>query len=62
MIKKILAFSVLLNIGLFQGAAFAENKGPFVEANTPHHGAMLPPVPRCPPGYTWSSVQNTCTR
>ncbi|KOY01369.1 hypothetical protein [Pseudomonas nunensis] len=55
MIKKILAFSVLLNIGLFQGAAQAESNGPFAKPSMPRHMAM-----RCGPGTYWSGEKKAC--
>lgn len=62
MTKRILALSVLLNIGLFQGIAFADPIAMATESGMPRHMAIVIPIPNCPPGYTWNYFQYICTR
>ncbi|KPN92196.1 hypothetical protein [Pseudomonas nunensis] len=61
MIKKILAFSVLLNIGLFQSAAFADSIATAIEPGPLHHMAIAFPI-KCPPGYDETFYQHICIK
>jgi hypothetical protein len=61
--KKILAFSLLLNIMFFQGAAFAEERIPLLTKPAPlQHMAFSNPLPRCPDGYIIDERSRTCIR
>lgn len=63
MIKRILALSVLLNVGLLQGIAFADPIATAIESGMPppHMGIGIP-IANCPPGYTWNYFQHICIR
>lgn len=61
MFRKILAISLLINIGFFQGAVFAEDIVPAFQTGPLQHMAIyIPTIPKCPPSTTWSPTQRTC--
>lgn len=54
MFKKIMAFSLLINIGLFHGAAFANNLPGIVDGPED--------APICTPGSIWDPYKEACVR
>jgi len=52
MFKKLMAMTLLLTIGLFQGVAIAGHLG------TPIQGPGDSPM--CPPGYAWDKYTAEC--